>query len=336
MNSNSKNSVDYNLLAKYFAGDASNQEAQEIDVWRSISEQNEIEFQELQLVWLDTGILIKPDTEELKIDLDSAWDSLNKKMDIEVREIDSKEKTISSRKFYNIAAALAIILLSYFVFNLVFGDSGQSKLAASNEVLTEKLLDGTVVTLNEESTLTYSEQNSENIRQVELDGEAFFEVERDTLKPFVIHAGEAMVTVLGTSFNVDAFSDENFVTVSVETGKVKLSFGESESILMPGMVGIIDKTSGTINVNAESEGNEDAWRDNNLVFRRTKLKNVVNTLNDLYDANIELGSEEIAGCRLSAKFNDETLENIIDIIVSTFELEITRIDDKIILNGDAC
>jgi len=190
--------------------------------------------------------------------------------------------------------------------------------------------------VNQHSTLVYPEHYTEQIRKVELVGEAFFEVARDTSKPFVIEAGDVLIEVLGTSFNVEAFADRDSILVYVETGKVRLSHQGNAVTLTPGMQGVYDKNTGLMNIVFDSDENTDAWRDHKLVFKRTKLSRVIKTINELYATNIEIGSEAIANCKLSVRFDDESLDNILDIIVSTLNLELTKVDSKITLDGDGC
>ncbi|MBK7131283.1 MAG: FecR domain-containing protein [Bacteroidales bacterium] len=111
------------------------------------------------------------------------------------------------------------------------------------------LPDGSKISLNRNSQLTYRENFGKKNRNVKLTGEAFFEIAPDASKPFIIDAGKADVRVVGTSFNVITNNTESEVEVYVKTGKVILSdkSGSQSIALEPGFVGKMDsKTSGKL------------------------------------------------------------------------------------------
>src|SRR5690606_36556914 len=116
-----------------------------------------------------------------------------------------------------------------------------------NNVLSDHLSDGTLITLNENSSIVYQEEFTSNERHVALTGEAFFEVARDEEKPFIVDLpSETYVKVLGTSFNIKAFDGDSLVTVFVKTGRVEFGSEANNIILTPGEKGVYNKQSGQI------------------------------------------------------------------------------------------
>ena len=124
------------------------------------------------------------------------------------------------------AVVVFVIMLASLGFYLSrpWGTQQYSSIPTNEfELSTIELEDGSVVTLNHDTKIYYPKTFSENIREVSIEGEAYFEVQPDADKPFVIHAGETDIMVLGTSFSVNAYPSSNEVEVVVESGKVQVS-----------------------------------------------------------------------------------------------------------------
>lgn len=258
MNQEPENSVNLDVLAKYFADTASDEEAARIDSWRESSAKNEAEYQQLYLVWIDTGVMVDSSGSDLSINIEEAWSKLNSEIS-ETKTIPIK-KTGKWRQYYQVAAVLLVLMGGYLVSMIAFGDQPMEELLATDEIINRQLADGTTITLNHGSGLTYPVEYADHLRKVYLKGEAFFDVARDTTRPFVIEAGDARVEVLGTSFNVEAFPDRDSVVVYVESGKVRLSSvttsgkpGKASVTLNKGAMGVLDLNTGEIRTNFEVE-----------------------------------------------------------------------------------
>ena len=205
------------------------------------------------------------------------------------------------------------------------------------------LSDGSKVRLKEGSKLIYPATFTEKTREVTLIGEAFFDIARDEQKPFLIHAGNITTRVLGTSFNIKAYAEEESSEVSVISGKVSVSVnGEGkenarELILAPNQKAVYSKNEkvliqreSTEKIQAETE------KKAKLVFNETSLEEIVGVLNVYYDVNIRLENQKMKGCLITAELTDEPVEVSLKIITKAIGAEYRISEDEIILSGAAC
>jgi len=198
------------------------------------------------------------------------------------------------------------------------------------------LPDGSNVKLNASTRVEYPERFANNVRKVKLSGEAFFEVTRDTLRPFIIETENASVEVLGTSFNVSAYPRTGLVEVNVETGKVKLtqhSDGKSglKSVLLPaGKRGWLKVANGEIGNVEMLSPNYSAWITKEIIFQRTPLAEAFSVLENTYHVKIKMESAEIGKIPYTANFANLKLDYIIEVMAHTHKLKVKRNGDEIV------
>lgn len=146
--------------------------------------------------------------------------------------------------------------------------------------------DGTVVFLNSETELRYPVQFVGDERRVFLSGEAYFEVKRNEAKPFIVETEHSKVEVLGTSFNLRSYSDEEKVAATLVEGKVRLVSDDNKNIsLMPGEQGVVDKM-GHLTKREVDTYIYTAWKDGSFVFRKQPLEEVMRIIARWYDVNV--------------------------------------------------
>lgn len=300
--------------------------------------------------WLASKLLIKNDNnvllDEFKVyketwkildamknikqfDTDNAWNKLYDKIsdDKEVSAI--KTKTIKLRALFSIAATIVILigLVSVFVLN---NNNITTYVNSSLAVKTITLPDGSEVSMNTQSEISFDKSFGNKSRNITLLGEAFFKVTKDPSKPFVVQSGNAYVKVLGTSFNVNAKG--NNVKVVVKTGRVEVSNKTTlnQVILMPGDEAILVNNSEIIkqsNVNY----NYLSWLDKKLIFKALPMSVVINDLMKTYNCNIELSDSSIKNYKLTSTFDNIPLTDVLESISLTFNLSIENVDNRYIL-----
>lgn len=239
------------------------------------------------------------------------------------------------------AAILVTALLSVAGYDIVsnWGASRQMvELSASNQaVRTYTLPDGTIVSLNSNTLLRYPKEFGENTREVTIEGEAFFDVSPNKEKPFIIHAGNAQIKVLGTSFNVSAYPNETMMEVIVKTGRVQvlnnptIAKQSDELILHPGDRGTLMYSSNALQKTINQDPNFLAWKTHDLIFRATSLGEVISNLEDVYKVTIRLEDPTLNGLLLTAHFNNYSLDFILEVIETTFMMETQRMNGQYIL-----
>jgi len=271
-----------------------------------------------------------------KYDLDQEWGLLASKMDF----ADEKGRVISLRKtFLRIAAVLVIGLAGLAGWYVAFRYTPYEQVAQESSTQEITLPDGSHITLYAGSELRYAIGDKWDERRIRLKGEAYFEVHRDTLHPFVIDAGSATVTVLGTSFNVKAYDDEQEVEVTVTSGLVSMASVKDEShqiILNPGNSGILYKAEKKLELVPDADPNAVAWKTREINFNNTPLGEVVEVLNHVYMTAIALGNPALENCPITVSFSNQELPAVLNVLTSTLDLTLDREGSTLVLQGEGC
>jgi transmembrane sensor len=198
------------------------------------------------------------------------------------------------------------------------------------------LPDGSIVKMNASTRIEYPQSFSANARKVKLSGEAFFQVTRDTLHPFIIETSNASVEVLGTSFNVSAYPSARLVEVNVESGKVKLTQKDKEksdlksTILPAGKRGWLRIANGEMGQAVIISPNYSSWITKEISFQRTPLSEAFSVLENTYHVRIKMENADIGRIPYTANFADLKLEYIIEVIARTHKLKVKKEGDEIV------
>lgn len=233
-----------------------------------------------------------------------------------------------------LAASLLIMGgLSYYLFFFVFQPGPHSDTAVK---IIEKdnpfgvktsfsLSDGTKVKLNSGSKLRLPETFTGATREVELIGEAFFEVKRDTAHPFIIKSGNISTLVLGTSFNIKAFPWENSIKVSVVTGEVRVeNQTKNEAItLLPGEQAKFDTSSLSLK-KGWFESDEISWIDGKIIFKAATFPQIIDKLEQWYGVEFILEREIKLKKGFTSEYQNESLDHLLEGLsfIGKFEFEI--------------
>ena len=325
--------IDYqDLISKYLAKEASREDIILLEKWVSQNETNKKLYNETKNIW----VLANINNTKNKIDVDSEWNKIEDKLfESKKITIQPQDKKNSFNQFYKIAASVIVLLsVSFFLYFLI-SNSGQQKFVADNSVKTSTLSDGSVITLNHNSSLVYYKDVKDK-RKVKLSGDAFFNVKPDASKPFIIETQNADVEVLGTSFYVDSHIDKPTIEVTVKTGKVAFRVNNQELILLPGDKGVFDKSTGELVQELNDNINFIAWKTKYFIFDNTSLTDVVSQLNSVYHANITIASPNLNNCRITARFDNQSIDAVLNVIKETLDLRIDKNNDGIRLTGDSC
>ena len=331
---NNEQTID-DLLAKYLADETDTHESDTISEWIITSEDNKKTFDHSKMVW-DGAKNYR------KVDVDAAWTKLNITKKKEVESIDNQQvkpviKLNWLNDFLKIAAVLVVLFGLWFVAARQFTTPQNDVLTfkSGNKSIEKILPDGTKILLSKNSKITYSKAFVGDTREINLTGEAFFDVHHDALHPFIIHTQGTEVKVLGTSFNVRAYDAQ--VQVLVKNGKVQFSKNNAKVVLIKGQKG---ETLANVDAIIKSEVIEVETvikeKLSSFVFNKMSLGEVAGYLSKRFNKDIKFSQDKIKNCELTATFENEKLENIIAIIAETFNLKVDNQIDMIILIGDGC
>lgn len=171
------------------------------------------------------------------------------------------------------------------------------------------LPDGTKVWLNAASTLRFPVAFAQNERRVELTGEAYFEVAKDSKKPFVVKSDQQQITVLGTHFNVNAYRDEDFTKTTLLEGSIRVNKGVAQTLLIPGQQAISGAASALITVRKNVDLSESiAWKNGLFLFEDEDIFSIMNKISRWYDIVVAYRGD-LKGKKYSgniSKFRDVT------------------------------
>lgn len=200
-----------------------------------------------------------------------------------------------------------------------------------------RLSDGTLVNLNAGSSLRYPVQFLDNDnRQVFLNGEAYFDVAKDSEHPFTVNASTLNVNVLGTEFSVTAYSEDSTADVVLVEGSVTMYSGMTDSNtttqLVPGNKGSMDKMSEGITVEQVNTDLYTAWRDGELVFRKMTLDNILKKLERHYNIIIVNNNEALGKEVFNASFKNQSIDRVLGYLNTLYGIEYLIRDNMVIIN----
>ena len=326
------------LLAKYLADETDTQEADIVGEWKGASKENQRIFEHSKLIFEGISSL----KNQKKVDVDVAWKKLGINQNNTNEIIDNQiVKPIIKlnwlNNFLKVAAVLVVLFGLWFVAAKQFVVPKNDVISfKTDKISVEKILpDGTKILVKENSSITYPTAFKGDTREINLVGEAFFEVHHDAAHPFIIHTQGTVVRVLGTSFNVRAYDTQ--VQVVVKTGRVRFSKNNAEVILEKGQKGeLLANVDTIIKSEVEEQKTVISGKKISLNFEKVSLGEVVEKLSKTFGKKISFNNDNIKNCKLTASFQDEELENIINVIAETFNLKIENTSEAIVLSGEGC
>ncbi|MFT5723962.1 MAG: transmembrane sensor [Bacteroidia bacterium] len=314
--------ISYILLARFFEGNASAEDMRSIEKWKQKSSENAALYAKAKMIWLESVPDHFENEADFSYDANAAWTNVASKI--------VKPETVMRRMpmLIRVAAVLAVVAtISFVIISQLKGPNPMVEVHATETGQEVVLEDGSEIELNETSTLEYSTHFRGKTREVVLTGEAFFEIARDTTKPFVVHANDIDIKVLGTSFNVNAHSKDS-VEVQVETGIVELVYRNERIKLIAGETGVFQHSLGKFFKRESRVVVSQFWRNRKLTFKRTELIEIVETLNDLYDVNIQVDETTERHRKINVRFEDQDIDLILDILASTLNLNVVKTDSN--------
>lgn len=257
-------------------------------------------------------------------------------------KINNKNKRITFfDNLIRLAAIFTLPLLAFTVWTLFFQkDVDIHNIIAESEITWQEITsppgtrmhvilpDGSNMWLNAGSNLRYGLPFIREIREVELSGEAFFDIINNEQSPFMIKTGNTSVEVLGTQFNVKARTDENQIQVAIKSGKVKFRFSDNNGInkfskLLPNDFMEFDKNKKTVvrqNTNIEKYI---AWYQNIMVLDNTPITELAKLLEQWYGVKVVISSDDIKRHRFTTTFDNEPLHRVLELLeLSTPDIRI--------------
>lgn len=314
---NDNDHMNDDLLVSFLLNEADDKTKQQVERWITENPANQRYFENFKTIWEASRTIEIPSN----VNEHEAWQRFKQR----TQQMPAVVKTFTKLK---VAVAIVIAVgLSYLIWYK--STSAQVTFSTVAESKSDTLPDGSYVTLNKNSSITYTGRFKGDKRTIRLKGEAFFTVTPDEDKPFVVEVNDVTVTVLGTSFNVKNM--EGGTEVVVESGMVQVRKKNKSVVLKQKEKVVIPQGDTTLNKETSTDNLYNHYRTRQFICDNTPLWKLVEVLNEAYQANIVIEKPGLRNLPLTATFNNESLDNIINIISETFNITVERNSNKIIL-----
>lgn len=316
------------ILPRYCSGEATIEECRMVEEWIGQSDENYRIVKQMYTIDQVMGTVQM----ESKVDMEKALASVSRKM--------SKAPShITWFTWVQRAAAILFIplLIAFAIQNFT---PSPTEVAQMIEVKTNPgmtttvdLPDGTKVYLNSESSLTYPSFFSKDKRDVKLTGEAFFEVQKDPEHRFIVSGPHhTQIEVLGTSFNVEAFERDSFISTTLVEGKVRFAYQKNRQPatvdMKPGQKLMYDTTSSQVKLIQTSGETETAWKDGKIIFQATPLPEALRMLEKRFNVTFVLSNNRLRGEAFNGSFTNQRLERILEIFKISSNIKWRYLDTR--------
>ncbi len=347
--------MEFNLIYKYLSGELDEQQTRKLFEWVSASETNRKFFAKIKNSWTSIGL----NHSNIDVDLGREFELLTIRLNQEKKSGNSvvkirnlKNSKITPIYFLYRIAAILLILYSiggtsyYFIrnhktdYNIISTKRGEK----SSLVLS----DGTKIWLNSETTLKYPADINKKTVNIYLDGEAYFNVAKNHGRKLIVNASNINIEVVGTSFNVKSYSNEETVETTLEKGTVFITADDKQNmqsgslILKPNqqatfikktrkilisdltssvvdkvpplnkplIVGMQNQNTNSLQMLSDKENTKlyTAWKDGELIFKSERFEDLAHRMERWYDMQIEIKSQELKDSKYTGRFEKETIE----------------------------
>ena len=325
------------IIAKLVANEAAQEDLLLLREWMNLSSENKRYVEDIRLLH-DKAL---SSHSSIKVDVNKAWEKVNAQLDNHERVI-APDKTrrfeFRANSWMKTAAVFALIIgiSSLFYFLLNTSESGFIKynLTSTNTSISKIIAGNIHVCLNRNTTIAVVENKKNNIRELQLTGEANFEVKHSDDMQLIVKAGETLIKDIGTTFNVKANPDSSTVEVFVESGEVSFFTNKQSGInLTKGETGIFDKKTKQFSIYMTNNPNIASYKTHKFVFVNTSLFEVVKEINAVYPNAILLGDSLIGYHTLNVTFENENIDNIVYVLSETLGLKVSKYDKGSLLSG---
>lgn len=258
--------------------------------------------------------------------------------------------TPKNNPFFNVSllkvAAMLILFISVglLVNHLINQnhDLSFNKIVAKDEKIFKMLDDGTGIWLNKKSTISYNKAFGKYKREITLDGEAYFDVVKNSEVPLFIHVGNIDIEVKGTAFNVSAYKSVPEVQIALIRGSIqvtdrlndnnKVQLRPNEKLIYSNTQSGIRNDFQILSLNSTSLMRDTKWTADTLAFHKEKLKDLVVKMQRKYDLKIEIRGKQLKEKRFSGTFTNETIQQALEALKLSYPLTYTINNRLVVIN----
>lgn len=312
------------LIIRYLSQEVNQEDRARLGDWLEADPQHLLYFQQMSNTWYAANPPFSPES----IDIEKAHTKF-------LRQTKANLSGFSLfLKYWQRAAAILLLPLLVFFSYLFIDNKSQPIPESFQEVTTPygtqsklNLPDGSVVWLNGGSTLRYPLFFEKGKRNVQLMGEAYFEVQSDNENPFVVEVGDLWVRATGTAFNIEAFGKDSVISVTMTEGVVDIRIGNKNPfVLKPGERMRYDQRLAKVEILKTDPYKWYAWKDGLLVFRDDPLAYVFKKVGQTFNVDIAVKDTGIARHLYRATFENESLDEILKLLQLSAPITYRRLE----------
>lgn len=309
-------------LKKYFSGRLSSKEQKEVEMFLKSTKNQDDGF--WKQIWDESNNKVSEDISN----------QLQNRID-DFKNTTTKTQGVNHYRLLKIAAVLTVLIgigsLLFFIMKQPTWETIYNSQMITREV---KLKDGSLIWLKPKSSISISNEFNEQQREVKLKGAAYFDVEKDSERPFIVKAGNVKTEVLGTMFNIQAFDFERNVQIVLTEGSVRISMdtlGKQSEIatLEPNQIMVYDKIGNNVSIDRVNFSEEELFKGNKQVFHNEPIVEFLKRMSLLYKLNINIDNLtfEERSARITGVFEIVEPISAINNILFIYNLSIEKTGD---------
>ncbi|MEI7522815.1 MAG: FecR domain-containing protein [Mariniphaga sp.] len=318
-------------IAAFLSGNITSSELEALEHWKNLSDENKKVFGEAVKTWNNCPVRLE--TSEIEQDKMAVQGTIMTQIALQ------QNRDRLALRFLRIAAIFIGPLMLGIGWYLGTNQplqktiSWNSVSAPRKHIAVCNLADGTEVWLNAGSTLSYPSGEGSEKREVKLNGEGYFKVTKDARKPFFVITQNTTVKVLGTSFNIKAYPEEEQITTTLEEGSIQLTTsktGDIPYLLSPGEQATYAVNDGKMTIEKVDAARFSAWRSEKFLFKDADMQTIIAELERLYDIKIHIQNPKLAKLRFRGMFSyDQDLLDAFETLKRSVKLNYTIKDREV-------
>ena len=299
------------IIARVLSGESSSDDILSLSEWLNENEKNRDEFRRLKNYW-DADVAFKHSVAPT-----FSADKLQQKINVQKRQTYRRQLWRNAIPLIAAACLFFIFSTAFFLYNTKDRTSEYYTLLAGEHTSNFTMEDGTVITLNKNSRLSYSDKYGKDNRNVKLEGEAYFEVAKDSGKPFQVEINGASITVLGTHFNVKADAESDDITATLVEGSIRFEGAKQNIVMTPNQQLTFSRSTNKVDVKHVDTDPFTFWKDGLLKYKSIPFIELIKELQSTYKVEIQIDSQELKNpaVTVSGTFSQEqSIEQILKVI----------------------
>ncbi len=308
------------LINKFLEGEITDSELEQLKVWLEKEPANRRIFDEENEIWQESGCKLINDN----FKTDKGWNDLSKVLELAKNPV--KPVIVFKKRSYTLLMAAASLAFIIAIGSLTLWSINKNKSIIPQSLTSrietfegEKahvmLPDSTHIIMNSGTIVEYSSDFNIKERNINLTGEAFFNIQKNSQKPFNVILEKMVITATGTRFNVLSYKNENRIETTLEEGSININIpGNDPIIVKPGQQVIyFTKTNKTIIKDVVTE-TYTSWTENKLRLKDTPFEEALRRIGRRYNVVFEIRSPELLELKYTATFIDESIEDVMHLL----------------------